>query len=234
MTIQVALHHRIDYRHDRSVSPGPHLVRLRPAPHVRTPILAHSLKIEPSNHFMNWLPDPQGNFLARVVFPEKISHLAVTVDLVADMTVPNPFDFILESSTETVPFEYEGALEQDPLPCRNVSSTGSVLQRHLCDVDKPSGRTMDFLAALNHRIRKNVRYIVRPEPGTRSPEETLALGSDRVVRLPAALRAREMVSGRAIAGWARSAVSGAGMASRSGSDRNCLSPMNRPIQVPIR
>ncbi len=177
MTIQVALHHRTDYRYDRLVALGPHLVRLRPAPHSRTPILAYSLKVEPSNHFINWQQDPQGNFLARLVFPEKISHLTVTVDLVADMAVINPFDFFLEPAAETVPFAYDNALEQELLPYRHVSSTGSLLERYLDDIGEPSGRTMDFLVALNRKVQKDVRYIVRPEPGIQSPEETLALAS---------------------------------------------------------
>jgi uncharacterized protein (DUF2126 family) len=177
MTIEVALHHRTDYRYDRPVALGPHLVRLRPAPHGRTPILAYSLKVEPSNHFINWQQDPQGNFLARLVFPEKISHLTVTVDLIADMGVINPFDFFLEPSVETVPFAYDNALEQELLPYRHISSTGSLLQRYLSDIGAPSGRTMDFLVALNRKIHKDVRYIVRPEPGIQSPAETIALAS---------------------------------------------------------
>ncbi|MCC9003171.1 MAG: hypothetical protein LM549_11220, partial [Candidatus Competibacter sp.] len=87
MAIRVALHHQTSYHFDRPVGVSPHVIRLRPAPHARTPIRAYSLKIEPAKHFINWLQDPFGNFQARLVFPEKIRELAITVDLVAEMTV---------------------------------------------------------------------------------------------------------------------------------------------------
>jgi transglutaminase-like putative cysteine protease len=92
VSIHVAIEHRTTYRFDRPVRLGPHVVRLRPTPHTRTPIEAYSLRIEPADHFINWQQDPFGNYLARLVFPEKARELSITVDLVADMTVINPFD----------------------------------------------------------------------------------------------------------------------------------------------
>ena len=54
MAIHVALSHVTHYKYDRLVALGPQIVRLRPAPHCRTPILSYSLKIEPADHFINW------------------------------------------------------------------------------------------------------------------------------------------------------------------------------------
>src|ERR1700742_818707 len=110
MSIHVALRHVTRYTYDRPVSLGPQVVRLRPAPYCRTPILSYSLKIEPAEHFINWQQDPQSNYLARLVFNEKATDFRVEVELVAEMSVYNPFDFFLESSAEQFPFEYDPTL----------------------------------------------------------------------------------------------------------------------------
>jgi transglutaminase-like putative cysteine protease len=102
LAIRVALHHQTTYHYDRLVALSPHIVRLRPAPHCRTPILSYSLVLQPHHHFLNWQQDPQGNYLARVVF-RQAHALDVVVDLVADLVVINPFDFFLEPSAETYP-----------------------------------------------------------------------------------------------------------------------------------
>lgn len=176
MSIHAALTHRTSYVYDRAVSLGPQTIRLRPAPHARTGILSYSLKVDPEPHFLNWQQDPQGNFLARVVFPEKVTHFDVTVDLIADMATVNPFDFFLEPEAETFPFAYDPVLEHELAPFRIKEAPGPMLRALLDSVPKGEQRTIDMLVALNRMVQTRISYIVRMEPGVWSPEETLGAG----------------------------------------------------------
>src|SRR6185436_9880483 len=164
MSIHVALHHRTTYQYDRPVALGPQIVRLRPAPHSRTPVLSYALRIEPKDHFINWQQDPQGNHLARLVFPEKTTRFEVTVDLVADMAVINPFDFFLEPQAEEWPFAYDPSLAEEIAPFRKVEPAGALLTEWLAAVPRTPTRTVDFIVGLNARLQKDIAYIVRLEP----------------------------------------------------------------------
>jgi len=204
VTIRVALEHRTTYRFDRPVTVHPHVVRLRPAPHSRTPITAYSLTVTPEPHFVNWQQDAFGNHLARLVFPEKVSELDVVVDLVADMTVVNPFDFFVEDYAERYPFAYPGGVRADLEPYLRAvderrdapgSGPGPLLQAWLDDLPPlpADGQPIvDFLVAVNQRMQRTVAYTLRMEPGVQTPDETLdkALGScrDSAWLLVAALR----------------------------------------------
>ncbi len=177
MTIRVALNHKTSYQFDRLVGVSPHVIRLRPAAHTRTPIHAYSLTVQPAKHFINWLQDPFGNFHARVVFPEKIRELVVEVDLVTEMTVINPFDFFVEDYAEYYGFQYKPELREELAPYLEIKEQGALLLKWLKGVDRKRQRNVDFLVALNHRLEKDINYIIRMEPGVQSCEETLTKGS---------------------------------------------------------
>ncbi|MCX7372759.1 MAG: transglutaminase family protein [Alphaproteobacteria bacterium] len=181
MPIHVALRHTTSYSYEKPVSLGPQVIRLRPAPHARTPVLSYSLTISPKGHFLNWQQDPQGNFQARVMFPEKVSKFEVTVDLLADMATQNPFDFFLEPDAETWPFEYDHVLDEELAPFRKAAPAGPLLKALLAEIPRDDIRTVDFLVDINQRVQNRIAYIVRMEPGVWSPEETLghAKGSCR-------------------------------------------------------
>lgn len=154
------------------------MVRLRPAPHSRTPIVSYSLKIEPGNHFLNWQQDPQGNYLARLVFPELTRTFSVTVDLVADMSVINPFDFFLEPYAEKFPFTYEPALQRELRPfLETLEGDTPLLNEFVKAIDRTPAATATFLVDLNMRLNRMVRYLIRLEPGVQTPDQTLSLGS---------------------------------------------------------
>jgi uncharacterized protein (DUF2126 family)/transglutaminase-like putative cysteine protease len=175
MAIRVALHHRTSYRYDRPIQIFPQVVRLRPAPHCRTPVTSYSLKVAPAEHFINWQQDPHGNFLARLVFPEKSDRLEFTVDLVAELTVINPFDFFLEPSAEKVPFVYDDYLKEDLRPYLATKEVGPLLAEFLATIPREPLGTVDFLVDVNTRVHKRVEYVVRMDPGVQTCEETLGL-----------------------------------------------------------
>ncbi len=177
MPIHVALNHVTEYRYDRRVGLSPQVVRLRPAPHSRTPILSYSLRVEPDGHFVNWQQDPFANYLARLVFPEKTDLFRVTVDLVAEMSVYNPFDFFLEPAAEKYPFRYEASLHHDLAPYLAKAPLTPQFDHLVKSVDVAEQRTIDFLVALNQRLQREIRYLIRMEPGVQTPEQTLQLAA---------------------------------------------------------
>ncbi|MEE4377979.1 MAG: transglutaminase family protein [Candidatus Competibacteraceae bacterium] len=173
MAIRVALNHKTSYRYDRLVGVSPQVIRLRPAPHARTPIHAYSINVQPAEHFINWLQDPFGNFQARVVFPEKIRELSIEVDLIAELVVINPFDFFVESYAEKYSFEYAPELRQELAPYLEIKERGPLLMAWLKKVDRRRRNINDFLVELNQQLNQDIRYLIRMEPGVQSCEETL-------------------------------------------------------------
>jgi uncharacterized protein (DUF2126 family)/transglutaminase-like putative cysteine protease len=233
MAIHVALHHKTHYTYDRAVGHGPHVVRLRPAPHCRARVLSYSQRIEGGEHFINWQQDPFSNWNARLMFPERMKEFSVEVELVVEMAVYNPFDFFLEESAEHYPFAYESGLKRNLAPFLECSPLTPRLEallqgvrqewlghagalphvsaaEHLSRLDVRHGgghlpkegivadastavavpvalapgrsgreplRTIDLLVGLNQKLQRDVRYLIRLQPGVQSPEETLRLGS---------------------------------------------------------
>src|SRR2546421_8595772 len=174
MSILASLHHLTRYRYDRPVALAPQVIRLRPAPHCRTRIESYSLKVTPAQHFVNWQQDPNGNWLARFVFPEKTREFTITVDLIADMAVINPFDFFVEPFAETFPFAYPAGFAEELAPYLDVEPAGPRLAAFLASIHRNRKNTVDFLVELNQRLQREIRYLVRMETGVQTPEQTLA------------------------------------------------------------
>jgi uncharacterized protein (DUF2126 family)/transglutaminase-like putative cysteine protease len=180
MTIRVALNHQTSYTFDRPVKLWPHEVRLRPAAHSRTPILSYSLDVESSGNFLNWQQDPYGNWVARLVFPERTRTLKITVDLVADMTVINPFDFFIDEYAEAFPFAYPDAMRRELAPYLEAEAATPLfaawMQRARAELLGQGLPTIDMLVAINQRLGRDIDYVVRMESGVQAPEQTLELG----------------------------------------------------------
>jgi uncharacterized protein (DUF2126 family)/transglutaminase-like putative cysteine protease len=173
MSVKVALNHRTQYRYNKAVSLGPQVIQLRPAPHCRTPILSYSLNVTPSQHLLNWQLDPYNNYLARVLFPDKTNEFVIDVDLVAELSPFNPFNFFLEPGVKDCPFEYEAGLAKDLEPYLSLDPAGPLLQTFLADFFGEKSETIGFLVELNQRVRDEIKYVTRLDPGVQTCEQTL-------------------------------------------------------------
>ncbi len=173
MGIKVALNHRTRYSYGKAVSLGPQTIQLRPAPYSRTPILSYSLEITPAEHLLNWQLDPFHNHLARVLFTGKTREFVVNVNLVAELTPFNPFDFILEPGIEDYPFEYAPDLAENLRPYRALDPLGPHLQTFIDSLRSEKRPTIDLLVDLNRRVRDQVGYVTRLDHGIQTCEETL-------------------------------------------------------------
>ncbi|MGB7432711.1 MAG: transglutaminase family protein [Ahrensia sp.] len=181
MSITASIYHLTHYKYDRPVTLGPQSIRLRPAPHSRTRVISHSLRVSPANHFVNHQQDPYGNWLARFVFLEPVRELKIEVDLVADMSVYNPFDFFIEESAKDFPFGYNDDIAPDLSIYLNCDPTGPLLKGFLASISLQPTATIDFLVGLNMKIAQQIDYEIRMEPGVQAAETTLsrAAGSCR-------------------------------------------------------
>ncbi|MEB3266007.1 MAG: transglutaminase family protein [Cyanobacteriota bacterium] len=181
MSILAAIHHVTHYRYERPVRLGPQTIRLRPAPHARTPVTSYALKVRPAEHFVNWQQDPHGNWLARFVFPEPTREFSLEVDLIADLAVVNPFDFFVEPAAERWPLDYGPELLDDLGPYLQADPAGDAFAALLGDTlrrwQAQDQRTVELLVALNQELQQRIRYVVRMEPGVQTPDETLELAS---------------------------------------------------------
>ncbi|MCB1352738.1 MAG: transglutaminase family protein [Rhodobacteraceae bacterium] len=177
MSIKASIYHLTHYRYDRPVTLGPQVIRLRPAPHSRTRVLSHSLKVSPSGHFVNHQQDPYGNWQARFVFPEPVRELKIEVDLVADMTVYNPFDFFVEEEAEEWPFDYPADLREDLSIYMTPEPMGPRLKAFMDTIPRDKARSVDFFVGLNTRLSQEIGYVIRMEPGVQTPEETFERGT---------------------------------------------------------
>jgi len=181
MSIKASIYHLTHYKYDTPVRLGPQIIRLKPASHSKTRVISHSLKISPANHFVNLQQDPYGNYLARYVFPDPVTEFKIEVDLVADMTVYNPFDFFVEESAQMWPFDYPEDLRDDLKIYMQPEPMSEALAAFMATIDRSPTGTTNFVVDLNARLQRAINYVIRMEPGVQTPEETLlsALGSCR-------------------------------------------------------
>ncbi|MCM2290839.1 transglutaminase family protein [Allorhizobium sp. BGMRC 0089] len=182
MAIKASIYHLTHYIYDKPVRLGPQIIRLKPAPHSRTKVLSHALKVSPANHFVNLQQDPYGNYLARFVFPEPVRELKIEVDLIADMTVYNPFDFFTEEEAVKWPFSYSADIAEDLAIYKKPEPDCPRVDAYMKTIDQTPGQgTVDMIVGINAKLQQDIGYVIRMEPGVQTPDETLerAKGSCR-------------------------------------------------------
>ena len=175
MSFQVALQHTTRYRYSQAVALGPQVIRLRPAPHCRTPIESYSLQTNPQPTFLNWQQDPFSNYLARCQYAGTTAELTIEVQFVASILKINPFDFFLEPDVERFPTTYQAQTLADLQPYLAVEPTGGPLRAMLDSIDRTERGTIEFLVDLNRRLATEIEYAERLEPGVQAPDQTLQL-----------------------------------------------------------
>ncbi|MDY7024189.1 MAG: transglutaminase N-terminal domain-containing protein, partial [Cyanobacteriota bacterium] len=173
MSVKVSLNHRTNYQYNRPILLGPQTIRLRPAPHCRTPIQSYSLQIHPQNHTITWHQDLYGNFLARINFPQPTDIFKIEVNLIADLQPFNPFDFLIENYAERYPFNYEPQLHKELSPLLEIVESGDILNSWIETNKQENIYTTQFLTTVNQKLSQDINYNIRLEPGIQTCEETL-------------------------------------------------------------
>ncbi len=183
-------------------------MRLRPASHARARVETYGLTVQPDAD-VRWQQDPNGNHVARVVFPkdDRLDFMDLLVEVALDLRPVNPFDFLLEETAENVPLRYTPALLDELAPFLSLQTPGlEGGERFLAlDAELPrSGPTLGLLTAINQGVNRRIRYVVRSEAGVWTPEQTLQEGRgscrDSAMLLVALLRSRGMAA-RFVSGY---------------------------------
>jgi uncharacterized protein (DUF2126 family)/transglutaminase-like putative cysteine protease len=175
MSVRIAITHQSIYHYDKFVTVGPHLIRLKPAPHCLAHCLAYSLKVSPSEHYIHWQQDPFNNHIARLVFKKPTNHLNVSVELLVDLSPVNPFDFFIEPYAACYPFRYESSLYNALEPYLAIDDEPISFQNWIHQFEKQNIPLLDFLIMVNQTHCKAIDYVQRMAPGVQSVAETLGL-----------------------------------------------------------
>lgn len=211
--MKVRIQHSTTYRYAKPALLGPHVIRLRPSPQARTPLLAYNLDVATDAGRaraedapeLRWLDNPWGSREARVSFAAgvPVGELALTVDASFDVQPVNPFDFFVDGEAMEVPFAYGPAIERELAAFRAAPKATARFTDFAASVPF-EGNTVNWLVALNQAVASTVGYVIREEPGVYTPEETLTAGRgscrDSAQLLVAVLRQRGLAA-RFVSGY---------------------------------
>lgn len=205
------IEHNTVYRYARPAELTAHRLMLRPAESHGLQIRSEKLEIHPA-HRISWEHDVFFNSVAQVFFTEKSDRLTIFSRYTVEQFNINPFDFVLESYTNSLPFDYQGDDIVDLSPYRQPQYPQDSKAIH--DWLRPfldangRGETLPFLLSVNASVAANFSYGAREEAGIQSPAQTLQLhtGSCRDFALLLMEAARHMgLAARYVSGYLCSA-----------------------------
>ncbi|MGI9212205.1 MAG: transglutaminase family protein, partial [Methylococcaceae bacterium] len=159
MSTLVALLHHIEQTYGSRRTVPTHWLRVRPAPHTRPDITAYTIKVTSEPHFLNWVRDPFENYIARLDLPEPVASLGLTVELLADLTPINPFDFLTEPEAAHYPFDYSEQTRKELAPYLNMPPPGSRLTAWLKRLDRSPGYIVEVLSRINKTVHEQVKRL---------------------------------------------------------------------------
>ena len=84
------------------------------------------------------------------------------------MSVINPFDFFLEPHAEQFPFKYSDAQLRELESYLRKDSLTPLFKAYLDEIPRAPKPTNDFLVELNRQLARDVRYLIRMEPGVQA------------------------------------------------------------------
>jgi uncharacterized protein (DUF2126 family) len=106
-----------------------------------------------------------------------VTQFIVAVDLLAELSIINPFDFFVEPFADTYPFAYPAEFAEELAPYLYKEPAGPRLAAFMDTVAREPRKSVDFLVDLNRQVQREVRYVIRMDPGVQAPDETLAAAS---------------------------------------------------------
>lgn len=177
--MRISIRHITRYTYPEAVQFTPHRILLRPRENPSLRVLSMNLKVEPAAN-IKWMVDSFENHIAVAYLEEQANEIRIEANILTELGLENPFDFIIEPYAETYPFSYNPSERKALSPYLEVgspSSCANVLPWIWKEFPQLPSQSLELLTQLNSRIHERFTYQRRDEEGVQDPDETISLGS---------------------------------------------------------
>jgi transglutaminase-like putative cysteine protease len=177
--VKLSLRHRTGYRFDRPVFLEPHIIRLRPRVDGTLRLIETTLAIDPPPAVRAENLDLEGNAVTQVWFDGKTDHLIIESRSTIETLRTDPFQFLLDGPSGTLPYTYPADWNQRLSAYRNAPEQVSSAVRALAlsTADEAAQQRDRFPAVLTDRLHEDYAIEYREDGPPRDPAATLALKS---------------------------------------------------------